>query len=353
MGQKSSKKATDAVVPPPDENELRREKLRQLVAEKIRALQKDVSLGQVNIFFMHQYGFNIYGCVDRICKASGVPLEGPEWLPAANERLSGVARTGLLESLHGAQFSGTKGILAELELAKLQHIPHDVATSKVKPLVPVRIFQRSIVEYRWALVPTIMGSISADNPSSDQNLVIGAAESGWAALARDVSVRHSIWVYLRMNDNAWQKTMETAQHNLSQDFYKNYRAIMDAEFVCPIGAFARTHHTLVIDVHSALLDQDDVALDIAGHVFSHIEMLNEHGLWGSPAQLAPDVYLSDRNVSANFINLIGNGCSPKQPARAVISTSESALHVKASIQVAKLRPVRPHSDTSLARTLNV
>lgn len=336
--------------------ELRAE-LAAAAAAKAHQLQRMAELRQVNLFFMAQPGCDVAECVNILCKAGDMRRERDAWAGDSGARLEPLS-AGLVNAvLRRDDEAALRGIMASLVLRISQQVPH----SEAKPhAVQVRAFAGSVVEDRYVMLPLVLGAIKDNAPTEAQNLAIGTAAVAWGALEKAVSPAHSLWVYLRFSDYAWATRFASSVYTAeAAAACQRYREGMDREFDSPIGAFARTHHTVIVTVNAERMGQADVALDVLCLLCDYVQQLHRDGAWGrlDPSVLQSNEYLRERKLHAEFVKTVDGSASAPAPTGLVsaplprTSSSDSSVGQPAPGQrlrtSSSLRRVQPHVDAAV------
>lgn len=336
------------------------------------ALKRNTDLRQVNLFFMETPGVDVSALARMVAKAGGFLLESDSWNADAHARLSRIDATLVSAALQRNSDACKDAIVAGMLLRAMQHIPHSpppvasgaaVAVADAKhgkksseytAPVRVRVFARSVVEDRFVLAPTLLGAISERSPTSAQQLILGAAQTAWAALEADVSVPHSLWVYVRLNEYALQRRMEELDAATAA-LFKLYHQNMDREFVTTLGSFAGTHHTVVIEVNAQKLATLDIAHNVLNLLCAHVQLLHEYGFWGrcDASALRTTFYLEKRYLNAGIT--IAQRCSVSPPEHrpaldAPPAAAVSAPTVSSSTSLPESAVVASASTPALVRT---
>jgi hypothetical protein len=259
-------------------------------------------------------------------------LESDSWNKDAHTRLSGIEHTLVDAALHRNLDACKDAIVAGMQLRTMQHIPHPPAAAKsgekgggekdseYTAPVRVRVFPRSIVEDRFILTPTLLGVIDERSPTVAQQLVLGAAQTAWAALEADVSVPHSLWVYVRLAEYALQRRMDGLGTDTAA-LFKHYYENMDREFVTSLGSFASTHHTVVVEVNAHQLATNDIANNVLSLLCTHVQWLHDQGFWGrcDPSSINSTFYLQARRLTAGITIAQHSAIAPPE-RRAALDT---------------------------------
>jgi len=318
-------------------------------AAKAHDLAGSSTLAQVNVFFMNVPHCDVADCVNLMCKRDqGLTRRRYDWHKSVSDSLirieHGSAAAGaraMADTGPEARASAAAALHATIGLMTAQHLPHD-AGGAARSLGNVRFFSRSVVEERYVTLPLMLGAVAPAAPTAEQCLAIGLCDVAWATLERDVSVPHSLWVYLRQTDYAWQERLDILDLPADQRaFCSAYRAGMDNEFNSKIGQFARGHHTAVVHINSPTMAHEDVADDVLAVVCDHVQALHHAGMWGrlEPARIGEVEYLESRQLSAEFVKTIGSSSCARQPPQP--QPPPSLPHAAAAVSVAAAVPPAP------------
>lgn len=309
--------------PGPDEHAALRAGLETRAAAAARLLLESRTLSEVNLFFLPVLGCNIDDCVNVLCRSAGFVRRRCDTNHLLVDRVQQIDRLLPAAIMNGRREHATAALMAELQLRTAQHLPCNRARaakdSKEADARTVRVFSSSPVEVRYIAMPLALGPLADSGVTLEQSLVIAGALVAWDALTCDVSVHHSLWVYLRLSDPAWNRLFENSEH--SAEFRRlcaRYRAEMDREFDSPIGSFAQGHHSVVVSVNSDDLASPDVVLDVLLLLCEHVCRLHDLGMWGAEPHVMDHDYLRMRKLNAEFVKAVGSSVS--EPARRCAKT---------------------------------
>jgi hypothetical protein len=368
----SSHRSVSATSTSVDPAQQRRDALEKDALTAAYALKRNTDVREVNLFFMETPGVDVGALARLLAKTGGFVLESDNWNRDAHARLSGIEHTLVGAALQGRPGDCKDAIVAGMQLRTMQHVPHRAAKKsegeQYTAPVRVRVFARSIVEDRFVLAPTLLGAIDERRPSAAQQLVLGAAETAWAALEADVSVPHSLWVYVRLDPYALEQRMG-ALDSATATLFRQYHENMDREFVTSLGPFASAHHTAIVEVNATQLATTDIAHNMISVLCAHIQRLHEQGLWGRCDANAfnTNFYLEARRLTVGIT--VAQRCAVSPPERrgalesaavevrraqstslpdsaVAASTSTPTLLRTSSSSSRSLRAVRPTGDNA-------
>ena len=260
-----------------------RDRLRRAAATECTALAHSHNLQEVNLFFVPVPGVDFAEFVSLFSKATGFSV-----VEAAREDAdlwSSVSRleTGWRKEAWDDPTAATKYLLAQqvenmtLTLPRPDRAPP--VTTRLQGWPNVRIFTHSPVESRHINFPLFLQG-RADAGLAE--LVNATTNLAWKMLQCQCCLGSSVWVYLKMNEDCWERLKNSHRVAHSNDDttlhrWDTYRQQLNDFFSS--HEFQKQHHTLTVEIHSQMLGEEDVINEVATIVAKFVAQQVEASMW--------------------------------------------------------------------------
>jgi len=284
MGTRQSKSA------PPDSrptrssaSKLDRERLHALALNEWKRLTQTSNIKEINLFFVSMPGSDFPSFMNKFSERTGISIIRSSYEDEGLWKLLSILEHGFHEEARTSPTAAVEELLARQSRNVLMALPrsqHELSWSRQAQGFPlVRMFDHSLVEDRYIIAPLYVDGHADERLAA---LIDASIEVAGRALDCQCNPGSSVWIYIKIHDESWNALKASYRTNGGADEaqlaeWDAYRAKL-GEFFAK-NEFVRSHHALVIEVHSPLLTQDEVIDDVAAIIASFVAQQVQSGAW--------------------------------------------------------------------------